>query len=164
MWTCTDHRLYNACFLLWVSHLNSVDVTHCSVLLLWFQFLFQFLLDLFEFYFAHIIHWMFAIQKSDHSPVTEPVVKSCQASFCQVLVHADYSQDLPLILDFCDCQIVRSLMCAGTLEQVFSVLLLVISTLLHSKVNKRQESWICNRMILCQRPLPVCCHYTNQYK
>ena len=123
-----------------MSHLNSVDVTHCSVLLLWFQFLFQFLLDLFEFYFAHIIHWMFAIQKSDHSPVTEPVVKSCQASFCQVLVHADYSQDLPLILDFCDCQIVRSLMCAGTLEQAFSVLLLVISTLLHSKVNKRQES------------------------
>ena len=31
-------------------------------------------------------------------------------------------------------------MCAGTLEQAFSVLLLVISTLLRNKVNKRQEN------------------------
>lgn len=31
-------------------------------------------------------------------------------------------------------------MCAGTLEQAFSVLLLVISTLLCNKVNKRQEN------------------------
>ena len=54
-------------------------------------------------------------------------------------------------------------MCAGTLEQAFSVLLLVISASLHSKVNKRQESL----NLQSYDPLSndyVCCRYTNQYK